>query len=135
MAWSITVEPAKHLVVCSLSGKVNFKDVAAARDSIRQQPSFDPAFDHLIDFSGITTLAVNAEEMRRLAEQPDPFSERATRIIVAPTDGLYGMARMYDSIGERQHPNEFVVRSMEEALAILGARGEGAPPEPEWRSS
>lgn len=67
MPWNITVDPAKHLVVCSLISRVTFEDAAAARDAVPQQPSFDPDYDHLIDLSGVTALAVNADEMRRLS--------------------------------------------------------------------
>ena len=64
-------------------------------------------------------MSITGEEMRALARVADPFSHRSIRVLVAPTDVLFGMARMYDAAGEREHPNQVVVRTLDEAHRIL----------------
>lgn len=49
--------------------------------------------------------------------QPD-----RSRIIVAVSSQIFGMARMFEFEGEITRPNLHVVRSLAEAWAILGIR-------------
>ena len=42
------------------------------------------------------------------------------RIVVAPSTVGFGLARMFQIVGERKRPLLQVVRTMEEALAALG---------------
>ncbi len=119
MPWNVTIEPNQQLVICRLEGRVTFDDVVAARDAAPQHPSFREDFNHLIDLSDVSQWLLSPDDMRRLASEPDAFSSRSIRIIVAPGDYIFGMARLYEITGERQHPNQGVVRSMEEARTVL----------------
>jgi hypothetical protein len=54
--------------------------------------------------------------------QPSPYPEATPRFIVAPTDYLFGMGRMYEMIANRPQEKLRVVRTREEAFAILGVQ-------------
>jgi hypothetical protein len=79
----------------------------------------------LIDFSACTRFDVTADTVRRLAKStpalPKPAAPRA---IVAPTDRMFGMARIFEIEGETTRPNIHIVRTLAEALVILGIFGE-----------
>jgi hypothetical protein len=72
------------------------------------------------DLTGVTNFNVPGEIMRSAALQPSPFPPETPRFIVAPTDFLYGMSRMYELVADRAQGKLQVVRSREEALSALG---------------
>jgi hypothetical protein len=71
--------------------------------------------------SAVTRYGVSSEFIRQVARR-DPAMPDATRhmriIVVEDTTG-YGLARMFQIVGERQRPKLQVVRSLDQALAAL----------------
>jgi hypothetical protein len=61
---------------------------------VRMQPAAG-----ISDLTRVTNFNVPAEVMRSAALQPSPFLPETPRFIVAPTDVLYGMSRMYEPGG------------------------------------
>ncbi|HTT17871.1 MAG TPA: hypothetical protein VMG82_02935 [Candidatus Sulfotelmatobacter sp.] len=54
------------------------------------------------DLTGVTNFNVPSHVMRNAAmKQPPPFPADTPRFIVAPTDFLFGMMRMYELIADR----------------------------------
>lgn len=72
------------------------------------------------DLTGVTNFNVPGEIMRLAALQPPPFPSQTPRFIVAQTDFLYGMSRMYELVADRAQGKLQVVRTREEALSALG---------------
>jgi len=66
--------------------------------------------------------AVSAEFLRELTNQEPAVTNPAKRprIVVAPTTVGFGMARMFQIVGERKRPLLKVVRTLDEAFAELG---------------
>src|SRR5208282_6143404 len=66
--------------------------------------------------------AVSAELIRQMANEEPGVTEPAKRprIVVAPTAVGFGLARMFQIVGEPKRPLFKVVRTMEEAFAELG---------------
>ena len=75
----------------------------------------------ICDLTGVTNLNVPAPVLRTAALQPEPYPSEAPRFIVAPTDVLYGLARMYELVANRPQGQLHVVRSRQEALSALSA--------------
>jgi hypothetical protein len=77
----------------------------------------------LTDFSDVTSFTVSAQSVRKLArsEPAMPDSSRI-RVVVAPPDHIYGIARLFQLAGEHTRPNLHVVRTLKEAWAILGVQ-------------
>ena len=74
----------------------------------------------ITDLTGATSL-VTSGTIRALAKLPPvmPQPDRP-RFIVAASDEVYGLARMFQMAGEATRPNLHVIRSNEEAFATLG---------------
>lgn len=81
---------------------------------VRMQPAAG-----ISDLSGVTNFNVPSPIMRAAALRPPPFPPETPRFIVAPTDVLYGMSRMYELVADRPHGKLQVVRSRLEALSAL----------------
>jgi len=75
----------------------------------------------ITDFTNVTSMEMTPELARALAWSA-PLDQEASRprIIVAPAASAYGLARIFSSHGEDTRPSLHVVRSLEQAYAILG---------------
>jgi hypothetical protein len=71
------------------------------------------------DFSGVTESRVSSDDIRQLVAAPPLFPAGYMRVLVLPTDSVYGMGRMYQILAEKSRPELHVVRSMEEAYRLL----------------
>lgn len=74
------------------------------------------------DLSGVAAFNVPSHIMRSAALQDPPFPADTPRFIVAPTDLLFGMSRMYELVANRPAGRLQVVRSRAEALNAIGAQ-------------
>jgi hypothetical protein len=74
----------------------------------------------IIDLSEVTTFNVSAELIRKQAEGQSAWPTGYMRILVAPKDSLYGMARMLQILCEDTRPELRVVRTVKEAHDLLG---------------
>ena len=74
----------------------------------------------ITDATAVTTFNVASSTIRELALRPSPYAKSVLRFLIAPTDYLFGLARMYQIGADREHMA--VVRSREEALAAIGVQ-------------
>ncbi len=74
----------------------------------------------ITDGGSITNFNVSTQSLRSAAFEGSPYPAATPRYIVAPSDYLFGMARMYELMGNHSDGTLHVVRKMEEALAGLG---------------
>lgn len=73
------------------------------------------------DLSAVTSFEVSPQTIRELAlSAPALRDPSRLRCVVAPSPKIFGMARMFGIEGEVTRPNLHVVRTLEEAWAILG---------------
>ena len=81
----------------------------------------------LTDFTAADSVEVSPKTIRQLASLPPLLTEISrVRCIVAPTDKVFGLARMFELQGGYTRSNLHVVRTIKEALAVLGV------PEPKF---
>jgi hypothetical protein len=77
----------------------------------------------IADYSWITGVDASSEVIRRLANQePSADVTGCPRIIVAPHNYAFGLARMFQIVGEARRPLLSIVRTLDEAFAALGVR-------------
>jgi|SRR5580700_5365279 hypothetical protein len=77
----------------------------------------------ILDMSAVTSIDISQQTIRELANSPPTIPEPASpRFIIAPSNQVFGIARMFELQGQDARPNLHVVRSVKEILAILGIR-------------
>ena len=82
-------------------------------------PRFQPDFQQIADFSGVTQLDLSGRTVRGQARST-VFSPKARRAFVVTTEVALGLARMYQlSLGENADELA-IVGSLAEAFAWLG---------------
>jgi len=121
MAFVFDFDSTHRILRSIFSGKVSDEDLLNhQRVALLLVTSLDPRFA-VIDLSAADPFEVTSEGMRKLAKLPPamPKADRP-RVIIAPTDHAFGMARIFEIEGEVTRPNLHVVRSAKEAFAIFG---------------
>jgi hypothetical protein len=119
MPVTVEVDAQSKLARRTYSGDVTSGDLLESICEYQTIPAFQPHFNEVMDFREVKSIAAPMDDIRRCALTPVPFSNDSKRIIVAPQAAIYGVARMYQILGEEVHPNIYVVRTMEEALELL----------------
>ena len=73
----------------------------------------------ILDFSKVTEFEVSAHAIRQVAAAPPAFPTGYMRVIVVPIDFIFGLARMFQMLGEKTRPDLHVVRTLDEAYRLL----------------
>ena len=77
----------------------------------------------LADLSDASSFDVPPGTVRDMARRtPGLPDTRRIRVVVAPTDHIFGMLRLFQLTGEHSRPNLHVVRTRREAWALLGVQ-------------
>jgi len=71
------------------------------------------------DLSHVTDFTVSGAGIPELAARPSIIAAGYVRVIVAPLDLLFGMARMFQLLSDDTRPELQVVRTMDEAYRLL----------------
>jgi len=77
---------------------------------------------NIFDFSDVTDFQMSTSEVRKLAANAPPVSNGYRNVIVAPQDVIYGLSRMYETLGGNMSDHVHVVRTIAEAYQLLGVK-------------
>lgn len=109
-----------RILLAVLEGEVQDDEMRRGNAELQAHITELGAAAGITDASAVTTFGVSSQTVRELALRPSKSDRPFPRFLVAPTDFLYGMGRMYEIIADREHMQ--VVRSRGEALAALGVQ-------------
>jgi hypothetical protein len=123
MPFLFDLDTANGVLRCRVEGRLTdglLKDLyMRAADYVAKKP---PRAG-IMDFSGVTRLQVTTETIHLLAQAPPVLRDmNSPRFIIATAPKAFGMARMFELMGQHSRPNLHVVRSLEAACAILGVK-------------
>jgi hypothetical protein len=79
-----------------------------------------PPSGTVTDFSDVTSIEVSSHTVRTLAATPPKLPVGCARVFVTPQNALYGVARMFQILVERNRPDLHIVRTLDEAYRFLG---------------
>lgn len=116
MGGTISYDEQLGVAIVEVVGRVGDAELDAQRAELEALPAFHGALPVLVDWSRLEQRGVTPDLIRRRAWRPWPVSGRIA--FYAPTDVLFGLARMYAQMSDQ--PIE-VFRDREKALAWLGA--------------
>ena len=119
MPYHFEFEAEHRILLAVLEGDVQNEELLRVNREIRGLiKKLKPAAG-ITDASPVETFNVSPQTIRTLSSESSPYPDPIPRFLVAPTDFLFGMARMYTIGGDREEVQ--VVRSRAEALAAIGA--------------
>jgi hypothetical protein len=120
MPYLFEFEPVQSILCCTMSGHIDDKTLLECRKAaVRHVRQTNPAVV-IVDITPISSIDVSPRTVQALARSDPAFPPSRPKFIVAPSDHLYGMSRMYQLIGEQIRPGLQVVRSIGEVYAALG---------------
>jgi len=122
MAFRVEFDPENKILLVRFEGLVTDESVSEFYQAIREYWTAADASMGIVDFSSVTEFALSINLVHTLARQ-EPCMPDATsrpRLIIAPKAHIFGLARMFQILGEPTRPLLSVVHTMDEALAALG---------------
>ena len=115
MPFSYKIDKLHKLVTSIGTGVLTNNDCINHQRQLAADPDFDPMFFQLIDLTQVTSVALTAENVRPLA-QTAVFSQGSRRALLANSDEVFGMARMFSILRETAGETEIkVFRSRDDA--------------------
>jgi len=113
---------AEHrILLVVMEGDIDGPEIIQIDREMRAQIQLTQPLVGISDLTAVTRFNVPGEIIRSLARQkPAPFPPETPRFIVASSDLLFGMMRMYELAADRPEGKLTVVRRMEDVLASLG---------------
>jgi hypothetical protein len=123
MPYHFDFDSAHRILRCQLEGRVTDAELKEFyRETEKYAAQFDP-LGGIVDMSDVTSLEASPETIRELARsQPAMPNPDRPRVLIATSPPVFGIARMFELQGQETRPNLHVVRTEEEAWAILGVR-------------
>lgn len=116
------IDKERRLVLSSASGVFSRVEAAAHMERLQKDPDFDPSYSQIADFSQVTKIDLQAQDVRELAQR-SIFSTQSRRALIAPGDTAYGLARMFGMLRENQGEMGIgIFRTLEEALDWVFSR-------------
>lgn len=120
MAHHFEFDSEHRILLTVMEGDINGEEIETINRAMRAQIDRTRPAAGISDLTGVKQFNVPAEIMRAAALQPAPFPPETPRFIVAPSDLLFGMSRMYELVADRPEGKLRVVRKREDALAAIG---------------
>lgn len=121
MPYEFDFERTRRILRCRFQGEVNEEEFLKYYEELaRHSRELTPAAG-VADFSNAQPVRISRNLLQRVAnEEPALHGMKAIRITIAPSPAVFGLARMFEIMGEHTRPNFHVVRTESEAWAILG---------------
>jgi NAD(P)-dependent dehydrogenase (short-subunit alcohol dehydrogenase family) len=119
------IDHESHRILTRAFGEVTLEEVLEHFDQLAADPSYERDLDVLLDLVDCKTLP-EADEIRAAAERvtAEALDLRFGRLaVVVSSEALFGMARMFLTLGESAFSDAQVFRDRDDALAWLGGFG------------
>lgn len=113
-------DPKNRVLRVVAKGEVGDAEMLAVNSRIAQRVERLNPSAGITDLSAVKRFTASSKAVQTAARQPRPYPVGIRWFIVAPTDEIFGLARMYELVGSRKRPNLKVVHTLQEALAALG---------------
>ena len=120
---TFSYDGSAHRRIVTFRGAISDRELLDAYESLLGDPGYDASTDDFIDLRDVTHMGVTSVGLHRLIamfDERDSPGHITRTAIYAPTDVLYGVSRMFQTMRGEGHPDLLeVFRTIEQALAWL----------------
>jgi hypothetical protein len=120
MGFVLSFDTKNAVFRIAFEGRLTDADLLAGYAAVSGYVASHPECASIVDYSGVTSNEVSMKTVTDLIRSPRAMPKGFLRINVAPRDAIYGMARMFQILSEKDRPELRVVRTMDEARVLLG---------------
>jgi hypothetical protein len=124
MPIDFAIYPERRLIVTTGWGVLTLDDLLDHEKRLAAHPDFVPDLAQLLDFSGVEEPRLHWKDMHAVAVGC-PLGKQSRRALVAGTDEMYGIGRMYQLVADREDQDMQVFRDGDEARRWLGIDAPG----------
>lgn len=117
MPYRSHIDSERKIAFVEFSGTTTFHEIERYIRETANHPDFDPSFSHFIDASNVIDTDLHPPELIKL-NHIEAFAPTSKRVIIARSNFIFGVVRMYEFVSERE--NLKVVRTREEAFKLFG---------------
>ncbi len=121
MSYRFEYDTTNKILLGRFEGVLTEESAAAFYSAIRKYGAATDARAGIWDFSSATEN-VASETIRRVAKQEPAMPADRPCFIMAPDSHLFALSRMFQMTGEHKRPLLQVVRSLDDALRMLGVK-------------
>jgi hypothetical protein len=115
------IDKEHRVVLSTASGVFDLAAALAHQDQLLADPDFDPTYSQLLDYSHVTDVRIDANDVRKLAER-SVFWPCSRRAMYVTRDIEYGFARMFEMLRENAGEKGIrVFRNLDDALTWIFA--------------
>jgi hypothetical protein len=123
MPYNFEFDKDNKVLSTTFKGRLFFADFLPSEVETRRHILEKNPVAGIWDYSGVTNFALSSPEIQQLSQTPPFYPSGVSRFVIAPGDYMFGMFRMFQMLGEKNHPELEVVRTSEDAYMILGFQG------------
>jgi hypothetical protein len=116
---SFEFDPVNNILRYSWDGNLTDESLLEGDAAGRRLLAARPPCRGIQDFSSVTRIDASSETIRKIARLPPAYGLGQAVFFVAPKDAIYGLSRMFVTVGEESRSKANVVRTMEEAYRLL----------------
>jgi len=116
------IDPAGRVVILTVTGDIDDRDLLGLADHLEDEPRVDPDFSLLIDLREAHGQKVTSAGVYRLVERTLIMSATSRRAVVVDSDLGFGMTRMYEMLRTNRGGAPRVFRDYDDALRWVTTR-------------
>lgn len=121
MTIQLEIDTTQKFFRCKIVGFLSPESLREFRAAASRLLKIHGPLIGIMDFTGVTDAELTAQDIRDLAALPPVIQDRDfARFIIAPSPTLFGLARMFELLGQETRPNLHVVKTSKEVWVILG---------------
>ena len=124
VGFTFAFDRANQILLVRVEGRLTDQLLEECYAAIREHSVETDAHMGIFDLSGVTQYLASSEFIRQLAKREPamPDATNRMRIIAVENTTGYGLARMFQIVGEKGRPKLQVAHTLDEALAVLGVQ-------------
>jgi len=120
MGFVLEYDSSHNILRVTVDGTVTDASVPEFYNAVKAYVATHPTCSGILDVTAVKMFDVSTSAIRQLAERQPAFAGGPFTVFVASRDYVYGLARMFQMLGEHSRPNLRVVRTLDEAYRLLG---------------
>jgi hypothetical protein len=115
----VKIDKLRKIVISTFYGDVTGEELLRHGAKIQSDPDFNPAYSEIVDLSGVASFVVSEQTLASMANTRSLYQDEAIHIVIAPAEREFRMARNYQELARTTRPNFHVVRSLQQAYAVI----------------
>jgi hypothetical protein len=113
-------DPANKILMTRLEGELTDELARETDAGMRRHLVEKIPLVHIVDCSSVAKFSMSGEWVRQLARRPPALQGRdCRRFFIMPNTAGFGLARMFQIVGEPHYAPLTIVRSLDEILTTL----------------